>query len=82
MDYLSENADGPTTVIVLHMVPAKDKQNYLPVNPGGPDGSGMDIIERAGAKIRHVVGDSFDIPGFDQRGTNAGVPRANCFTCV
>ena len=64
------------------MIPAKDTQNYrgtILVNPGGPGGSGTDLVERAGAKIRHVVGDSFDILGFDPRGTGASVPRANCF---
>ena len=82
LDYLSSEPNGPTTQIALRMIPAKDKQNYrgtILINPGGPGGSGTGLVERAGGNISRIVGDSFDILGFDPRGIGASTPRADCF---
>ncbi|KAI0665891.1 alpha/beta-hydrolase [Trametes maxima] len=80
LDY--EVPDGPTTAIALRMIPAADKENYrgtILVNPGGPGGSGTGFIERAGTNISRIVGDSFDLLGFDPRGIGASTPSADCF---
>ncbi|KAI0630076.1 alpha/beta-hydrolase [Trametes polyzona] len=80
LDY--DTLDGPTTAIALRMIPAQDKDNYrgpILINPGGPGGSGTNLIARAGRNISRVVGDSFDILGFDPRGIGASTPSANCF---
>ncbi|KIP03936.1 hypothetical protein PHLGIDRAFT_110275 [Phlebiopsis gigantea 11061_1 CR5-6] len=82
LDYLSKDPNGPTTQIALRMIPAKDRQNYrgtILINPGGPGGSGTNLVERAGANISRIVGDSFDVLGFDPRGIGASTPRADCF---
>ena len=50
------------------------------INPGGPGGSGTNLVERAGANISRIVGGSFDVLGFDPRGTGASTPRADCFS--
>ncbi|KAI0762145.1 alpha/beta-hydrolase [Trametes elegans] len=74
--------DGPTTAIALRLLPAKDKKNYkgtILINPGGPGGSGTSLLARAGQNISRVVGDSFDILGFDPRGIGASTPSASCF---
>lgn len=66
----------------MRMVPATDTANYrgtILVNPGGPGGSGTNLIERVGANISHIVGPSFDVLGFDPRGTGASLDRASCF---
>ncbi|KAI0645977.1 alpha/beta-hydrolase [Trametes meyenii] len=74
--------DGPATAIALRMIPATNKENYkgtILVNPGGPGGSGTDFIARAGQNISRIVGDSFDVLGFDPRGIGASTPSASCF---
>ncbi|KAI8968146.1 alpha/beta-hydrolase [Trametes punicea] len=74
--------DGPTTAIALRMIPSADKEHYkgtILINPGGPGGSGTDLVARAGRNISRVVGESFDILGFDPRGTGASTPSASCF---
>ncbi|KAH9859141.1 alpha/beta-hydrolase [Lenzites betulinus] len=80
LDYATP--DGPTTAIALRMVPATDKENHrgpLLINPGGPGGSGTDLVARSGRKISRIVGGSFDVLGFDPRGTGASTPSASCF---
>ncbi|KAI0665892.1 alpha/beta-hydrolase [Trametes maxima] len=73
--------DGPTTAIALRMIPATNKKHRgtILINPGGPGGSGTDLVARAGQNISRVVGDSFDILGFDPRGIGASTPSASCF---
>ena len=80
MDY--DTPDGPTTAIALRLIPAADQHNRkgaIFVNPGGPGGSGTVFLDRAGKMISDVVGDSFDILGFDPRGVGASTPLASCF---
>ncbi|KAI0369639.1 alpha/beta-hydrolase [Pilatotrama ljubarskyi] len=74
--------DGPTTAIALRMIPAANRENHLGtllVNPGGPGGSGTDFIARRGEQVSRIVGDSFDVLGFDPRGIGASTPSARCF---
>ena len=40
----------------------------LTINEGGPGGSGVLTVVGTGAELREVVGDGFDILGFDPRG--------------
>ncbi|TBU44969.1 alpha/beta-hydrolase [Dichomitus squalens] len=83
LDYLSEDLSGPTTAIALRMIPARDRTNYrgtVLINPGGPGGSGTDLLARAGKNISTIVGDSFDVLGFDPRGVGASIPTLNCFS--
>lgn len=46
-------------------------------NPGGPGGSGVDMIARGGRALSTIVGPQFDVLGFDPRGTllTARVPK-------
>ncbi|KAI0793726.1 alpha/beta-hydrolase [Fomes fomentarius] len=80
LDY--DTPDSPTTAIALQMIPAADKQNYrgsLFINPGGPGGSGTNLVHRMGKNISRIVGANFDVLGFDPRGTGWTRPAAVCF---
>ncbi|KAI0708188.1 alpha/beta-hydrolase [Cerioporus squamosus] len=84
LDYLSTDPDGPTTAIALRLVPAKSRgtpahRGTVLVNPGGPGDSATSFVAQAGEKLARVVGDAFDVLGFDARGTGASTPRADCF---
>ena len=64
------------------MIPATDLDNYrgtIFLNPGGPGGSGLGLIERTGANISRIVGPSFDVLSFDPRGIGRTTPQASCF---
>lgn len=69
----------------MQLLPAEDQANVrgtILVNPGGPGGAGTDLVQRKGRKIRRVTGGSFNILGFDPRGTGASTPSAQCFDSV
>ena len=42
-------------------------------NPGGPGGSGVGTVLRAGELLQKIVGPEFDIVGFDPRGKCPGI---------
>ncbi|KAH9895109.1 alpha/beta-hydrolase [Cubamyces lactineus] len=80
LDY--DTPDGPTTAIALRLIPAADqrkRKGAILINPGGPGGSGTYFVGEAGLNISRIVGDSFDILGFDPRGVGASTPVASCF---
>jgi len=66
--------EGPIATIAMTRIPAlvaSDSAEYrgpILFNPGGPGGSGVDMIATAGRHFQSVVGPHFDILGFDPRG--------------
>ncbi|KAI0123136.1 hypothetical protein BJ170DRAFT_736418 [Xylariales sp. AK1849] len=48
------------------------------VSPGGPGGSGVDIVLKNGSFIHNIVGTNWDIVLFDPRGTWRAEPLADC----
>lgn len=73
--------DGPKVQVALQRIPATDKENYqgsIFVNPGGPGGAGTQFVLTGGQALVAIFGPTFDILGFDPRGTGATTPRADC----
>jgi pimeloyl-ACP methyl ester carboxylesterase len=80
LDY--DHPAGATTEIALTRVPAGDPANKIGslfVNPGGPGGSGADLVLFGfGDFLNAVLQGRFDIIGFDPRGVAASDP-IQCF---
>ncbi|MEV5121998.1 alpha/beta hydrolase [Streptomyces decoyicus] len=57
--------------------PASERRGVLLVNPGGPGGSGLPYAVTKRAKLPERVRRSYDVIGFDPRGTGASAP-ADC----
>lgn len=84
---LSEYASHPEVHLALVLRPGvghgPDTGNYsvspLVLNPGGPGGSGTNIVIAAGTAMQAAVAPELDILGFDPRGIGATWPQADCF---
>ncbi len=79
LDY--DDPDGPTTKLALARLPASNKSRIgtLFLNPGGPGGSGVDLVLFGFADFVSFVTDGrFDIVGFDPRGVGSSEPL-RCF---
>ncbi|KAJ6554854.1 hypothetical protein B0H19DRAFT_1263146 [Mycena capillaripes] len=81
LDYASPTSANATIAITRY--PANcSKSEYLgPVllNPGGPGGSGVDYVVEVGADVATILGDCFDIVGFDPRGVIYSTPMVSWF---
>ncbi|KAK1231284.1 hypothetical protein PQX77_005599 [Marasmius sp. AFHP31] len=80
------NRSGGTAAIALVRLRANVSESHPdyrgPVlfNPGGPGGSGVDLIGLyEGKKMREILGGRFDIVGFDPRGVARSTPRVSFY---
>ncbi|GJE90051.1 alpha/beta hydrolase [Phanerochaete sordida] len=77
--------DGPKAGVALIKVPSKfspgDEAYRGPIllNPGGPGGSGVSLVEGRGLQFQQLIGDEFDIVGFDPRGISRTTPPVVVF---
>ncbi|KAF7795724.1 hypothetical protein EIP86_006889 [Pleurotus ostreatoroseus] len=83
LDYA--NSDGPKAFVALAKVPSKvstsDRAYRGPIlfNPGGPGASAIDLIRGAGQGFQAVLGEEYDVIGFDPRGVGRTLPLLNVF---
>lgn len=80
LDY--DRPDGETIELALLKVPASvpaDRVGSLVVNPGGPGAPGTSYAEQAPSVFGRALVESFDIVGFDPRGTGDSAP-VDCLT--
>ncbi|WP_245880740.1 alpha/beta hydrolase [Streptomyces zhaozhouensis] len=80
-----DDPEGASGEIALLRIPASgEKIGSLLVNPGGPGGSGMNLVAAMAASnplwTEGTIGQRFDVVGFDPRGAGASLPRVDCFT--
>lgn len=78
-DYADPEAG--TLQIAVNVFRARDQENrlgYLFINPGGPGGSGVEIVDFATLVFDDPLLDQFDIIGFDPRGVGASEPSFEC----
>jgi pimeloyl-ACP methyl ester carboxylesterase len=72
LDYSDpDGASAAIAMVRLHSGVPHDSPDYrgpILVNPGGPGGSGVDLVARRGALLSTVVGPEYDVVGFDPRG--------------
>ncbi|KAJ8080169.1 hypothetical protein PM082_016997 [Marasmius tenuissimus] len=73
----SQPNDGKTTAIAVIKYPAA--ANASTQVPGGPGGSGVELVIARGAGLQKIVGTQFDVVSFDPRGIGATTPKISVF---
>lgn len=75
----SQNSADETFNIPLVRMRGSNATRSILLNPGGPGGSGFDMLYEIGAELRIVIGDQFHLLSFDPRGVNSSRPLASCY---
>ena len=79
LDY--DNPEGPRILLSLIWLPATNPEGRigaLLMNPGGPGGSGVDLVRGIAEFLPPVLRARFDVVGFDPRGIARSTPL-RCF---
>jgi pimeloyl-ACP methyl ester carboxylesterase len=72
---------GRTIDLALVRFPALDREHRIGslfLNPGGPGGSGVEFVRTMPPSVAQLVGQRFDIVGFDPRGVGDSRPAVDC----
>jgi pimeloyl-ACP methyl ester carboxylesterase len=80
-DYREPSAG--TFELALIRRPARDRARRIGslfLNPGGPGGSGVDLVRQNADVAFAPLNERFDLVGFDPRGVGASRPVVDCFT--
>jgi pimeloyl-ACP methyl ester carboxylesterase len=80
LDYAQRS--GPQIEIPLVRIHDSDNSGHLPLllNPGGPGGSGVQLVLGIISKIPADVVTHYDLVGFDPRGVSLSRPAISCLT--
>ncbi|MGW5381505.1 alpha/beta hydrolase [Nocardia sp. NPDC003963] len=80
LDY--DEPEGRRAHIALLRLPATgEAESSLLINPGGPGGSGTDLVASTVSLWQaSPVAERFDIVGFDPRGIGSSTPALDCYT--
>ncbi|KAJ6607894.1 Alpha/Beta hydrolase protein [Mycena sp. CBHHK59/15] len=83
LDYSNPgDASAAIAMVRLHSVVPHNSTSYrgpVLINPGGPGGSGVDVVLGRGSMLAAILGPEFDIIGFDPRGISRSTPRVSFF---
>ncbi len=80
IDYSNPSA-GDATLAVTRLVAQGTRQGSLLVNPGGPGGSGVQLVGGSAANwSKLAVNQTFDMVGWDPRGVGASTPQVRCYS--
>ncbi|KAJ6510772.1 TAP-like protein-domain-containing protein [Mycena sanguinolenta] len=83
LDYTQPDGSSAAIAMVrVHSAVPHNSPSYrgpVLINPGGPGGSGVGMIARAGPLLSTIIGPEFDIIGFDPRGVGRSTPRISFF---
>ncbi|KDQ28686.1 hypothetical protein PLEOSDRAFT_1111906 [Pleurotus ostreatus PC15] len=82
LNYSNPEGDAASIAVVRFPSPLANTSDYkgpILINPGGPGGSGVELMAQNGAVLSQVLGPNFDIVSFDPRGIGRSTPRASFF---
>ncbi|KAH8079834.1 alpha/beta-hydrolase [Cristinia sonorae] len=86
LDYKNPSAGSAAIALLRSASPLpqdhKDYKGPILFNPGGPGGSGTATVRALAGPMRRVLGDGYDLLGFDPRGTGYTTPEVNLYNSL
>jgi pimeloyl-ACP methyl ester carboxylesterase len=79
LDYKNLTAGTTAIAYIKQAASVQPAVGDILFNPGGPGNSGVDEILSSGTLISSLVGEQYNLIGFDPRGVNNSGPAMTCF---
>ncbi|KAG8721741.1 hypothetical protein FRC08_010622 [Ceratobasidium sp. 394] len=79
LDYQNATAGKASLAVARLRATRQPKIGTLFVNPGGPGGSGVDMILDGAEDIMETAGGRYDVVSWDPRGIGLSRPKVGCF---
>ncbi|KAG8721739.1 hypothetical protein FRC08_010620 [Ceratobasidium sp. 394] len=80
LDYQNATAGKASLAVARYLATRQPKLGTLFLNPGGPGGSGVDLILSSASELIGLYGNGqYDLVSWDPRGVGLTHPRADCF---
>ncbi|RPD76009.1 hypothetical protein L226DRAFT_522437 [Lentinus tigrinus ALCF2SS1-7] len=79
LDYFNSTAGVAKIALGRYNATTSPRKGSVFVNPGGPGGTGVSLATGSGSFLQQVIGEEYDIIGFDPRGIGQTEPATRCF---
>ncbi|KAI0634190.1 TAP-like protein-domain-containing protein [Trametes polyzona] len=79
LDYTNKSAGVAKIALGRYKARSANRKGSIFLNPGGPGGPGKRLATSAGPSFQQIVGEEYDMIGFDPRGIGETQPRTQCF---
>ncbi|KAI8989178.1 TAP-like protein-domain-containing protein [Trametes punicea] len=79
LDYFNASAGVAKIALGRYKATSANRLGSVFLNPGGPGGSGKGLATMSGPSFQRIVGEEYDMIGFDPRGIGETEPRTQCF---
>ncbi|KAI0827448.1 TAP-like protein-domain-containing protein [Trametes gibbosa] len=80
LDYFNTSAGVAKIALGRYNATSPKRKGIVLVNPGGPGAPGVGLATENGPDLQQVVGEEYDIIGFDPRGIGQTEPATQCYS--
>ncbi|KAI0672369.1 TAP-like protein-domain-containing protein [Trametes maxima] len=80
LDYFNTSVGVAKIALGRYKATGPNRKGSVFLNPGGPGGPGKRLATAAGPSFQRLVGEEYDMIGFDPRGIGETEPQTRCFS--
>ncbi|EEB89130.1 hypothetical protein MPER_12814, partial [Moniliophthora perniciosa FA553] len=78
-DHLNDTVGTAKVAFARYKAKKSPRKGTVFMNPGGPGHPGMHLAMDKGAEMANIIGENWDLVGFDPRGVGKTTPSTRCF---
>ncbi|KAF2714075.1 hypothetical protein K504DRAFT_371560, partial [Pleomassaria siparia CBS 279.74] len=82
LDYANPSVGRTTVAFIRYSSTVQPVKGDLLINPGGPGVSGVSLVLQGYASLQELLGDGYNLVGFDPRGINNSGLNLDCFSDI
>ncbi|KIK70241.1 hypothetical protein GYMLUDRAFT_547834 [Collybiopsis luxurians FD-317 M1] len=79
-DYFNSTVGTASIALARYKAQKSPRKGSVFLNPGGPGGPGTKMAINMGSQMAKLIGDDWDLIGFDPRGIGSTRPATRCFS--